>query len=100
MLEKRSTVHLRPAALIAVMFLSAMAVTVLAGSGMGAVHANCSLCSFTPVTGAPNAAGVVAPSSLCTACGTIPTASTATVCAETPSDAAAWKVLDLPPPTR
>ena len=35
MLAKRSTVHLRPAAIVAVMFLSAMAVTVLASSGVG-----------------------------------------------------------------
>ncbi len=100
MLAKRSTVHLRPAAILAVMFLSAMAVTVLASSGMGAVHTNCSMCSFTCFEKTPASA-----KSACSPQGhrdATPTqvASCDSNLVEIPYAAAAWKVLDLPPPTR
>jgi len=97
---KRSTVHIRPAAIVAVMFLSAMAVTVLAGSGMGTVHANCSMCSYACFEQTPaSAKSAFAPQAQKNT-NQIAIASCDSTCVEIPCAAAAWKVLDLPPPTR
>ncbi len=100
MLEKRSTVHLRPAAIVAVMFLSAMAVTVLASSGMGAARTNCNMCSFACFEQTPaNAKGACAARQHTNIKPTHIASSDSHV-VDIPCATAAWKILDLPPPTR
>ena len=100
MLAKRSTVHLRPAAIVAVMFLSAMAVTVLASSGMGTARTNCTMCSFTCFEQTPaNAQSAYSPLGQKNS-NQIHVASIDSTVAEIPAAKSAWKILDLPPPTR
>jgi len=100
MLAKRSTVHLRPAAIVAVMFLSAMAVTVLTSSGMGTARTNCTMCSFTCFEQTPaNAQSAYSPLGQKNS-NQIHVASIDSTVAEIPDAKSAWKILDLPPPTR
>jgi len=100
MLAKRSTVHLRPAAIVAVMFLSAMAVTVLTSSGMGTARTNCTMCSFTCFEQTPaNAQSAYSPLGQKNF-NQIHVASIDSTVAEIPDAKSAWKILDLPPPTR
>jgi len=100
MLAKRSTVHLRPAAIVAVMFLSAMAVTVLTSSGMGTARTNCTMCSFTCFEQTPaNAKSAYSPLGQKNF-NQIHVASIDSTVAEIPDAKSAWKILDLPPPTR
>ena len=100
MLAKRSTVHLRPAAIIAVMFLSAMAVTVLASSGVGTARTNCTMCSFTYFEQTPaNAKSAYSPLGQKNS-NEIHVASIDSTVAEIPDAKSSWKILDLPPPTR
>ena len=100
MFEKRSTVHLRPAAIVAVMFLSAMAVTVLASSGMGAVRTNCNMCSFACFEQTPAHAKRASAAHQNTNIKPIHIASSDSHVVDIPCATAAWKILDLPPPTR
>ncbi|MSR34430.1 MAG: hypothetical protein EXS12_06495 [Phycisphaerales bacterium] len=100
MIAKRSKVHLRPAAIVAVMFLSAMAVTVLASSGMGTARTNCPMCSFACFEQTPaNAKRACSPLGQKNS-NQIHVASIDSTVAEIPCATAAWKILDLPPPVR
>ena len=100
MLAKRSTVHLRPAAIVAVMFLSAMAVTVLTSSGVGTARTNCTMCSFACFEQTPaNAKSAYSPLGQKNS-NEIHVASIDSTVAEIPDAKSAWKILDLPPPTR
>ena len=100
MLAKRSTVHLRPAAIVAVMFLSAMAVTVLTSSGVGTARTNCTMCSFTCFEQTPaNAQSAYSPLGQKNS-NQIHVASIDSTVAEIPDAKSSWKILDLPPPTR
>jgi hypothetical protein len=100
MLSSRTTVQLRPAAVVAVMFLSAMSVSLLVGSSLGAAHHGCALCVLAPSTTARSVAPRFAAAAAQPASSDAMRGRAARSQAEAPAVAAAWKRLDLPPPAR